>query len=80
MVKRWSLVLGAAALCVLASGQAQASYQVIRWNSGLCQVWSHAIPTRPFPGGWRAVSRPYPTAAQATARMYALIAARRCGW
>jgi hypothetical protein len=79
-MKQWSLVLFAAALTVAVSSPAHATYQVIRWTSGFCQVWSHAIPTRPFPGDFRAVSPPYRTAARATAELYRLIAARRCGW
>lgn len=79
-MKQWSAILFAAALTVAVSSPAQATYQVIRWTSGFCQVWSHAIPTWPFPGDFRAMSRSYPTAAAATAELYRLIAARRCGW
>ena len=79
-MKRWSLILSAAAVCIMASSQAQASYQVIRWPTGICQIWDHAIPTRPFPGDYKAVSRPYKTFGAATNKLNALARARKCGW
>ena len=79
-MKRLSLILSAAAVCVAASSQAQASYQVIRWTSGVCQVWVSDIPTMPFPGDHKAMSRPYKTFGEATAKLNALVKARKCGW
>jgi hypothetical protein len=79
-MRRWTVVLSAAAIGMLASSQAQASYQVIRWTSGVCQIWVHNIPTRPFPGDFTAMSRPYRTFGAATSKLNALARARRCGW
>jgi hypothetical protein len=61
-MKRWSVILGAAAICVAVSSQAQASYSIIKWTSGFCQVWDNALPTKPFPGDYKVISRrPYKT-------------------
>ena len=79
-MKRWSIILSAAAVCIMASSQAQASYQVIRWTSGVCQVWSNDVPTMPFPGDHKAMSRPYNSFAEATSKLNALVKARKCGW
>jgi hypothetical protein len=77
-MKRWSVVLSAAAICVMASSQAQASYQVIRWTSGFCQVWNHAIPGKPWPNDYKAVSRPYKSFNKALAVKMKLVGKRAC--
>jgi hypothetical protein len=50
---RLAYPLLAAAVLTVASTPAHARYQVIRWTSGWCQVWNHAIPGRPFPDDWK---------------------------
>ena len=77
-MKRWSVILSAAAICIAASSQAQASYQVIRWTSGFCQVWNHSIPTKPFPNDFKAVSRQYNTFHRAMAKKLRLVAHHHC--
>ena len=77
-MKRWSLILSTAAICVVASSQAQASYQVIRWTSGFCQVWNHSIPTKPWPGDYKAVSRSYRTFSPALSAKLKLVGKRVC--
>ncbi len=52
-MKRLSLMLYAAAIGVVATSQAQASWSVIRWTSGYCQVWDNAVPTKPFPADYK---------------------------
>ena len=77
-MKRWSLILSAAAICVVASSQAQASYQVIRWTSGFCQIWNHSVPTKPFPNDFKAVSRSYKTFDKALAARTKLVGKKAC--
>ena len=77
-MKRWSAALSAAAICVMASSQAQASYQVIRWNSGMCQVWNHAMPGKPWTSDYKAVSRPTKTFNKALAVKMKLVGKKVC--
>jgi hypothetical protein len=77
-MKRLGLILSAAMICVVASSQAQASWSVIRWKSGFCQVWDNAIPTKPWPNDYKLVSRPHKTFAGAMARRTKLVAKKRC--
>ena len=77
-MKRWSLILSAAAICVVASSQAQASWSVIRWKSGFCQVWDNAVPTKPWPKDYKVVSRPHKTFAGAWARRMKLVGKKAC--
>ena len=77
-MKRWSLVLSAAAVCIMASSQAQASFQVVRWSSGFCQIWNNAVPAVPFQRDRRAVSKKYRTFGEAFAARGRLVAAKKC--
>ena len=76
-MKRWSLILSAVALFVGAS-QAEASYRVIRWTSGFCQVWNSSIQGKPFPGDYTVVSRRHKTFHGALDRKMRLVARHRC--
>ena len=77
-MKRWSLILSAAAICVVASSQAQASYSVIRWKSGFCQVWDNSFKTKPWSKDYRVVSRTQKTFAAAWARRTKLVSKKAC--
>ena len=72
-MKRWGLILSAAVVCVAASSQAQASYSVIRWPTGFCQLWDHAMPTKPFPSNYKVVSRTYKTFDKAMAKRMSMV-------
>jgi hypothetical protein len=61
MMKRFSMILCAAAVGVVASSPAQASFHVIRWTSGFCQVWNNAVPGKPIPGDYKVVSPKFKT-------------------
>jgi hypothetical protein len=76
-MNRWSLILSVAAICTLASSQAQASYQILRWTSGFCQIWNHAIPGKPLTNDFKA-SRPFNTFEEALAVKLKLVAASQC--
>jgi hypothetical protein len=41
IMKRWSAVLCAAAIGLVASSQAQASYRVVKASWGQCLVWNY---------------------------------------
>jgi hypothetical protein len=77
-MKRWGLILGAAALFVTGASQAEASYRVIRWSSGFCQVWNSSIQGRPFPGDYTVVSRRHRSFRGALNRKMRLVARHRC--
>jgi hypothetical protein len=77
-MKRWTLILSAAAIGVLAASQAQASFQVIRWTSGMCQVLDSASPMKPLTNDYKAVSRAYKTMDNATAKRAKLVAKKTC--
>jgi hypothetical protein len=77
-MKRWTLLLSAAALCLMASNQAQASFQVIRWSSGFCQIWNNDFPGVPFQTDRKAVSKKFKTIEEAWAARGKLVAAKKC--
>ena len=52
-MKRFGLILNAAVIGLVATSQAQASWSVIRWTSGYCQVWDNAPGNKPFPGDYK---------------------------
>ena len=77
-MKRWTLILSTVAVCIMASSQAQASWSVIRWKSGFCQVWDNAIPTKPWPADYAVVSRPYKTLGKALSKRTRLVGKKAC--
>jgi hypothetical protein len=55
-------VAGLGLTALAATSPAQASFHLIRWHdTGFCQVWDQSIPTKPFPSGYRTVSKSVPT-------------------
>ena len=77
-MKRWSLLLSAAALCIMVSSQAEARFQVVRWSSGFCQVWNTDLPGVPFQRDYKAVSKKYKTIGEALSARGRLVAAKKC--
>ena len=77
-MKRWTLILSVAAICVAASSQAQASWTVIRWKSGFCQLWDNSIKTKPWTKDYKAVSKPQKTLARAMAVRTKLVSKKKC--
>jgi hypothetical protein len=77
-MKNLTLILSAAAICVVASNQAQASWSVVRWNSGFCQPWDSAVPFKPPAGQYKVVSRSYKTFDKALATRTKLVAKKAC--
>jgi hypothetical protein len=77
-MRRSILILSAAAICVMASGQAEAKYSVIKWKSGFCQVWDSAFPAKPPASEYKAVSRSYKTFDKAMAKRNKLVAKKAC--
>lgn len=75
---KFAHLLTAAALFAGLSTSAHATYQVIRWPSGFCQVWNHSIPGKPFPGGWKASKRVHNTFHGALNEKLALVSRRQC--
>ena len=77
-MRRWGLILAVAAAGVVAASQAEASWSVIKWKSGMCQVWDNAAPWKPLTPDYMAVSRPHKTFAGAEARRAKLVAKKKC--
>ena len=78
MNSRWSLILSAAAISIVASSQAQADYSIIRWTSGFCQVWNNSTPWKPFPNDYKTGRKTFKTFGDAMAARRQLIARRQC--
>lgn len=57
---------------------AHAAYRVIRWSTGICQVWNYSLPTRPFPYDYRAITGPLPSFWAASRAKTRLWRAGRC--
>ena len=77
-MSRWSLILSAAAICILTSGQAQADFQLIRWASGFCQVGDLSSGALPFPNAYQLGKRSYKTFDEALAAKMELVARGEC--
>lgn len=76
---KMKIAFAAAALAfVAAAPAAQASFKVIKWDTGICQVWNNATPWDAGPFGWRTVSRDYVTLDSALNKRHNLIMAGRC--
>ena len=78
-MKRSSLIVCAIAFAAIVASPAQASFKVVKWVHGGCQVWDNSIPTSYAPDG-RVVSRNYRTFARAAARHSRLVARKVCAW
>jgi hypothetical protein len=77
-MKNLILILSAAAICMVASNQAQASWSVVRWSSGFCQPWDSAVSFKPPAGQYKVVSRSYKTFDKAMAKRTKLVAKKAC--
>ena len=78
-MKRWAFVLGALAIGMAASSrQAEASYSIIRWTSGFCQVWDNSTPWKPFPSDYIVGPILFRTFDEAMARKMQLVGRREC--
>jgi ABC-type amino acid transport substrate-binding protein len=73
------IALAAAALAfVAAAPAAQASFKVIKWDTGFCQVWNNTTPWDAGPFGWRTVSRNFQSLDGAITQRHNLIKAGQC--
>ena len=72
------IALVAAAVAFVAAQPAHASFKVIKWDTGLCQVWNNATPWNAGPFGWRTVSRDYQTLGSALNKRVNLISSGKC--
>lgn len=75
---KMKIALAAAALAFVAAAPAQASFKVIKWDTGLCQVWDNTTPWNAGPFGWHTVSRDYQTFGSAVGKRHRLIAHGHC--
>lgn len=78
---RLSLALTAVALFAVSSMPAKADFSLIRWNTGWCQIWDHAVPS-PLPplNEFTAVGPRFATFDQAYAAFGNALQTRACGW
>ena len=80
-MKRFTLALTAVALFAISSIPAKADWSVIRWSSGYCQIWDHAVPT-PLPplNEFAALGPRFATFGEAFGALDRAIQTRACGW
>lgn len=77
-MKRLALILSVSAMTMIASSQAQANYQIIRWTSGFCQIWDDSIPTKPFPYDYKPGRKAFKTFGEAWSAKMQLVARGEC--
>jgi len=77
-MKRGLLVLGASLVSIIAGSPAQASYQIIRWTSGYCQIVDQATPFRPFSNDYKTGRKTFRSFGEATIVRAKLVAQRPC--
>lgn len=79
-MKKLSLI-ACVAFATFAATPAKADVTVVRWNSGMCQIWDNAAGPPPWaPGEFVRVAGGFADWAAATEAMNALYASGRCGW
>lgn len=79
-MKKLSLI-ACVAFAAFAAAPAKADVTVVRWNSGMCQIWDNAAGPPPWPAGeFVGVAGGFPDWAAATAAMNTLYANGKCGW
>jgi len=59
-------------------GQANAAYEIIRWNSGYCQIVDQSSPMKSFGNDFKRGRRTFKTYDQANAFKAQLVAKRQC--
>ena len=80
-MKKLSLIASVAVFAALAAQPAKAEVVVVRWNSGMCQIWDNAAGPPPWPTGeFTVVARGLPDWAAAGAAANALYGSGKCGW
>ena len=77
-MKRWSLIFGIVTMSVAISGQALASFEIIRWSSGYCEVRDQSSPFKPFGSDYKKGRKAFKSFDEATAARAKLIALRQC--
>jgi hypothetical protein len=69
------------AFAAFAATPANADVTVVRWNSGMCQIWDNAAGPPPWPTGeFVRVAGGFPEWGAAWAAMNELYASGKCGW
>jgi len=74
-------LIACVAFAAFAATPAKADVTVVRWNSGMCQIWDNAAGPPPWPTGeFVPVAGGFPDWGAATVAMNGLYAAGKCGW
>jgi len=80
-MKKLSLIVCVGIFAAVAAAPAKADVSVVRWNSGVCQIWDNAAGPPPWPQGeFAVVARGLPDWAAAGAAVNALYGSGKCGW
>ena len=79
-MKRVSLILGVVAISFVASSQTEASYQIIRWPSGFCQIWNNSNSRQAVSKRLKKTGRKTFKTFEAATAVRAQLAARRQCW
>ena len=77
-MKRWLLILSASLVSVVASSQAQASYQIIRWTSGYCQIVDQASQYKPVSNDYKTGRKTFKSFGEATVVRAKLVGQHQC--
>jgi len=80
-MKKLCLIASVAVFASLAAAPAKADVVVVRWNSGMCQIWDNAAGPPPWPQGeFAVVARGLPDWAAGGAAVNGLYGSGKCGW
>ena len=77
-MKRWGVLLCAAAACMIASSQAEASFRVVKASWGQCVIWDYG-PGKPW-GPVTVISKPKKSFDRALKSHAWLVKHKYCAW
>ena len=75
-MKRSSLVVCAIAFAAMAASPAEANFRVVKWPTGMCQVWNYGAGNKPT--GARVMSKRFKTMDRAMKAQARATARKRC--
>ena len=76
-MNRSLLILSVSLVSIMACGQVQAGYQIIRWTSGYCEIVDQAQ-FRPFSKDYKTGRKNFKSFGEATVVKAKLVAHRQC--
>ena len=77
-MKHFCLFFCIATMSIAASGQARATFEIIRWSSGYCEVRDQSSPFKPFGSDYKKGRKAFKSFDEAVAARAKLIALKQC--